>query len=83
LDWEKTKERLERLLASGRHSELRGALTMLNEVDIAKFMEGLDREKLLLVFRVLPKDLSADVFAYMSNEQKQTLIESIWKEEDA
>ena len=77
LDWEKTEERLNKLLDSGRHSELRGALMMLNEVDIAKFMEGLDKEKLLLVFRVLPKDISADVFAYMSNEQKQALIESI------
>ena len=77
MDWEKTEERLNKLLDSGRHSELRGALMMLNEVDIAKFMEGLDKEKLLLVFRVLPKDISADVFAYMSNEQKQALIESI------
>lgn len=77
MDWDKTEERLQTLLQAGRHSELRGALMMLNEVDIAKFMEGLDKEKLLLVFRVLPKDISADVFAYMSNEQKQTLIESI------
>lgn len=77
MDWDKTEERLVSMLNAGRHSELRGALMMLNEVDIAKFMEGLDREKLLLVFRVLPKDISADVFAYMSAEQKQSLIESI------
>lgn len=77
MDWDKTEERLQSMLNAGRHSELRGALMMLNEVDIAKFMEGLDREKLLLVFRILPKDISADVFAYMSAEQKQSLIESI------
>ena len=51
MDWDKTEERLQTLLQAGRHSELRGALMMLNEVDIAKFMEGLDKEKLLLVFR--------------------------------
>ena len=77
MDWEKMEERLLTLLNTCKHSELRGALMMLNEVDIARFMETLDREKLLLTFRVLPKDISADVFAYMSPEQKQTLIESI------
>ena len=77
MEWEKMVERLTALLNAGKHSELRGALMMLNEVDIAHFMESLDKEKLLLCFRVLPKDISADVFAYMSAEQKQTLIESI------
>ena len=77
MEWEKMVERLTALLNTGKHSELRGALMMLNEVDIAHFMESLDREKLLLCFRVLPKDVSADVFTYMSADQKQTLIESI------
>ena len=77
MDWEIVEQRLMTLLNGGKHSELRGALMMLNEVDIARFMETLDKEKLLLTFRILPKDLSADVFAYMSAEQKQTLVESI------
>ena len=77
MDWEIMEQRLMNLLNSGKHSELRGALMMLNEVDIARFMETLDKEKLLLTFRILPKDISADVFAYMSAEQKQTLVESI------
>ena len=77
MEWEKIKARLDELLQAGRHGELRGALRMINEVDIAQYMEDLDREKLLLVFRVLPKDISADVFSYMSSEQQQILIESI------
>ncbi len=77
MDWEMIEQRLLSLLERGKHSELRGALMMLNEVDVARFMETLDKEKLLLTFRILPKDISADVFAYMSAEQKQTLIESI------
>ena len=77
MEWEKIEEKLRQLVESGRHGELRGALMMLNVVDIAQFMETLDRDKLLLVFRVLPKDISADVFSYMSPEQRQTLIELI------
>lgn len=81
MEWEAIENRLNALLAAGRHGELRGAMMMLNDVDIAQYMEGLDKEKLLLVFRILPKDISADVFSYMSPEQKQTLIESIGDQE--
>lgn len=77
MDWDRIKERLDRLLASGRHGELRGALMMLNEVDIAEYLKDLDAEKLLMVFRILPKDISSDVFAYMDNDQRQKLIELI------
>ena len=38
MEWEKMVERLTALLNAGKHSELRGALMMLNEVDIAHFM---------------------------------------------
>ena len=81
MEWEAIEKRLNDLLEKGRHGELRGAMMMLNEVDIAQYMENLDKEKLLLVFRILPKDISADVFSYMSAEQKQTLIESIGDQE--
>lgn len=81
MEWEAIEKRLNSLLAAGKHGELRGAMMMLNEVDIAQYMETLDKEKLLLVFRILPKDISADVFSYMSPEQKQTLIASIGDQE--
>ena len=81
MEWEAIEKRLNSLLEAGRHGELRGAMMMLNEVDIAQYMETLDKEKLLLVFRILPKDISSDVFSYMSNEQKQLLIESIGDQE--
>ena len=81
MEWSAIERRLNDLLDKGRHGELRGAMMMLNEVDIAQYMETLDKDKLLLVFRILPKDISADVFSYMSAEQKQTLIECIGDQE--
>ncbi len=77
MEWENVQKRLTQLLENNRHGELRGALMMLNPVDIAQFMEELDKEKLLIVFRILPKDISADVFSYMEADQQQLLIESI------
>ena len=63
MDFERIKTRLDALVASGRKAELRGALNMLNEVDIAEYLEDLDNEKMLMVFRLLPKDVSAYVFS--------------------
>lgn len=77
MDFEKIRARLDKLVAEGRKGELRGALSMLNEVDIAEYMEELDNEKMLMVFRLLPKDIAADVFAYMDADQRQRVIEAI------
>lgn len=77
MDFDKIKLRLDELLNAGRHGELRGALRMLNEVDIAEYMQTLDRERFLVVFRILPKDIASDVFAYMDSAQREALIEMI------
>lgn len=74
MEWEIIRSRLTHLIESGRRSELRGALLMLNVVDIAQFMEELDGQNMLTVFRILPKDISAEVFAYMEPEQQEQLI---------
>jgi len=81
MEWEQIENRLNALLQAGKKEELRGALRMLHEADIAQYMENLNQDQLLKVFRILPKDISADVFSYMSPEQKQLLIESIGDQE--
>ncbi len=77
LEWNRIEEKLRALLAEGRHGQLRGALMMLNPVDIAEFMQGLDPEQRLLLFRILPKDASADVFSYMDADQQEMLVNSM------
>ena len=81
MDFERIKSRLDALLESGRKAELRGALNMLNEVDIAEYLETLDNEKVLMVFRLLPKDISAEVFSYMDNDQRTRIMEALGDEE--
>ena len=81
MDFERIKSRLDALLESGRKAELRGALNMLNEVDIAEYLETLDNEKVLMVFRLLPKDVSAEVFSYMDNDQRTRIMEALGDEE--
>ena len=83
MEFEMIKARLDKLLASEKMSELRGALMMLNVVDIAEYMDGLERDRMLKTYRILPKDISAEVFTYLSDEQKQHLMESIGDSETA
>ena len=56
---------------------LKEKLIEMNEVDIAAFIEELDSEKTVVVFRMLPKELATDVFACLSLENQQHIINSI------
>ena len=49
----------------------------MNAVDIATNMTELDDRDLVLLFRILSKDLSAEVFSYLNKELQQRIIESI------
>ena len=77
MDREIMISRLMGLIEGNKKNELRGALLMLNVVDIASFMEELEQDKMLMVFRILPKDIAADVFAYMDSDKQQQLVQLI------
>ena len=77
MDFNTIEKRLNALVESGKKGELRGALSMLNEVDIAEYLATLDNERVIMVFRLLPKDISADVFSYMDTDQRTRLIDAL------
>lgn len=60
-----------------QYLRLKERLVDLNEVDIAAFIEELDSEKTVVVFRMLPKELASDVFACLPVEKQQHIINSI------
>lgn len=68
-------------IEQGRFSQVRDEIVKMNVVDIAHLLEDLEVEKLLLVFRLLPKEIAANVFSYMSTEQQQHIIEVITDKE--
>lgn len=59
-------ENISALLAEGKLADLREQLCDMNVVDIAQAMESLPEDELLRIFRILPKDISADVFLILS-----------------
>ncbi len=81
MDFNTIEKRLNALVESGKKGELRGALSMLNEVDIAEYLATLDNERVIMVFRLLPKDISADVFSYMDTDQRTRLIDALGDQE--
>jgi len=58
-------------------SKLKILLSDMNTVDIAEIFEELDREKVIQLFRILPKAIASDVFAYMDTDQQQIIIEAL------
>jgi len=72
-----------RLLDEKKYIEIRSILTELNEADIAVLMEELQAEEMLKVYRILPKDLAADVFSYLEVESQQAVISSLSDKEAA
>ncbi len=69
------------LIRQNKMAEAKKQLMDMNVVDIAQLLEDVDSEKMLITFRLLPKDMAADVFSYMSNDQQRYIIESITDKE--
>lgn len=65
------------LIHQGRLAEARTWISQMNVVDIAYWLEELDDDKILVLFRLLPKDMAAEVFSHFSKEQQEFIIESI------
>ncbi|HHU78478.1 MAG: magnesium transporter [Caldicoprobacterales bacterium] len=72
---------VETCIQEGKFSRIREEIIELNVVDIAQLLDELEEEKTLIVFRLLPKEISVEVFSYMSTEQQQYIIESITDKE--
>lgn len=77
LDNELKMEELLALLEERKYRQLKEELIKRNEADIAAFLMELDEEKTLLVFRMLPKDLATDVFAFLDVEVQHQIIDRI------
>ena len=78
LQEEKTlAETLQELLESRQYTLLRQTISDMNTVDIATAMGEMEEEDSLKMFRILPKDMAADVFADLELDNQQYIINSL------
>ena len=70
-------EALNILLEEKKYNEFIPLINSLNHVDIADFLQQLSDIPLYKVFRMLKKDIAADVFAELDSEFQQQIIDSM------
>ncbi|MCH5281569.1 MAG: magnesium transporter [Lachnospiraceae bacterium] len=70
-------EILKEFLSGKQYIKMREWMAELNAADIADMLEELEEEEMLKVFRILPKDMAADVFSYLPIEEEQYIITSL------
>ena len=76
-------EIVQEMLETKQYTKLRQFLAEMNDADIASCMDELEDPEMLKVFRILPKDLAADVFSYLEVENQQLIITSLTDKEAA
>ena len=63
------------LIHQGEHIQARNELLKYNVVDIADFFDTIQGNDLIILFRILPKNIAAEVFSYMNPEGQQYIVE--------
>lgn len=65
---------IQALLESKRFNSLRDILTTMNPADLAILFDNLPKDRIALIFRLLPKELAAEAFVEMDNDLQEMLI---------
>ncbi len=73
---EKYNELME-LLDTKKFSALMKEMDGMNPIHSAEFLEYLDRTRQMIVFRMLKKDISAQIFAELSSETMENIVQSV------
>jgi len=75
------KEKFDLLAEQRNYRQLRHELEEYPSADIAEYLALSEIQKALPVFRLLPKELAAEVFSYFEPETQETFISSVTDEE--
>ena len=75
------KDKILELLGQRRYSEIAAAMKDMNPADAAALLEELPDQSKPLVFRLFPKELAAEAFAYMDGDSQEVLIQGFTDKE--
>src|SRR5690554_6230857 len=67
-------EREKKLISEKKYSVLKEDLINTPPIDIADFLDSLEEKESLIIFRLLPKEMAADVFSHISAERQAVLF---------
>lgn len=72
---------LERLVEAKDFKTVKEELPLFQDADIADLLDDLNREHVILVFRSLPKDRAAEIFAYLPGDKQEYIVGGITDQE--
>ncbi|WP_053955310.1 magnesium transporter [Inediibacterium massiliense] len=75
------KDQIIELIEKKKYAKAREEVIQMNVMDIAELLEELDINSALILFRLLPKNISAEVFSNISNEHQMYIISAITDKE--
>lgn len=64
------------MIEQKRYKDLKDTISQINPYDLAMLLGDYQEKMLLLLFRLLPKDIAADTFVEMDKDRQRELIES-------
>ena len=67
-------EEVQEMLNEKRYRELKAIFAAMEPADIALIFEDMHDKLIPLLYRILPKDMAAEVFVEMDNDQQEMLI---------
>ena len=68
------EEKILQLLEERRFTEMKAMLSEINPADLVEYLDEIPKSDLLLVFRILPKELAAETFVEMDSDMQRHLI---------
>lgn len=68
------EEKILDLLSKRQFSQIKAILSEENPADLVEYLEAVPQNELLLVFRILPKELAAETFVEMDPDMQMLLI---------
>lgn len=71
------KEEITKLLEEKKYNVLKEKLKEINSADIPPLLEELDKESVVKLFRILPKEQAREAFSYMEPYMKEKLIQDL------
>lgn len=67
-------EMLDKLLEQKKFSAIKEVMSTLHPADIAAVLENMDQARLIVIFRLLPKEVAADTFVEMEPDTQEALV---------
>ncbi len=71
------KDEITKLLEEKKYNVLKEKLKEINSADIPPLLEELDKESVVKLFRILPKEQAGEAFSYMEPYMKEKLIQDL------